>query len=92
MSLGLRGYVKNLPDGAVQAVVEGIETDLEKFADDVLAVRARSINVSAVEKCYSPATGEFKTFEILWDERDAELYEVAEVLIEAFDSQTKNPD
>ncbi len=80
-SFGLRGYVKNLPDGTVQAVIEGEETDLERFAADALAVKECSINVFAIEKCYSPATGEFKTFEILWDEKDAELYEVAEVLI-----------
>jgi hypothetical protein len=52
-------------------------------------MKERYINVSAIEKLYSPATGEFKTFDILWDERDAELYELAEVLIEAFDNQAR---
>jgi acylphosphatase len=89
--IGLHGYVKNLPDGSVQVVVEGKEADLERFAE-ALAVNKRNINVSSIEKRYSPATGEFKTFEILWDEKDAELYEVAEVLIEAFDSRAQNPD
>lgn len=89
--IGLHGYVKNLSDGSVQVAAEGKEADLERFAE-ALAVNGRNINVSSIEKQYSPATGEFKTFEILWDEKDAELYEVAEVLIEAFDNRAQNPD
>lgn len=89
--IGLHGYVKNLPDGSVQVVAEGKEADLERFAE-ALAVNKRNISVSSIERQYSPATGEFKTFEILWDEKDAELYEVAEVLIEAFDNRAQNPD
>lgn len=92
VSFGLCGCVKNLPDDTVQIIAEGEETDLEKFTDALLAIKERSINISAIEKQYSPGTGEFKTFEILWDEKDAELYEVAEVLIEAFDNQARNPD
>ena len=89
--IGLQGYVKNLPEGTVQVVAEGEQTDLEKFME-ALAVKGRNISVSAIEKRYSPATGEFKAFEILWDEKDAELYEVAEVLIEAFSNQAQDPD
>lgn len=87
VSFGLLGCVKNLPDGTVQIVAEGKEADLEKFIDALSSVKERSINVSAIERRYSLATEEFRTFDILWDERDAELYEVAEVLIEAFDNQ-----
>jgi acylphosphatase len=89
--IGLHGYVKNLPEGTVQIVAEGEQMDLEKFIE-ALAVNERKIDISAIETQYSPATGEFNTFEILWDEKDAELYEVAEVLIEAFANHARNPD
>jgi acylphosphatase len=91
LPIGVHGNVKNLPGGAVQVVAEGEQADLEKFTE-ALAVKGRNISVSAIEKRYSPVTGEFKAFEILWDEKDAELYEVAEVLIEAFANQAQDPD
>lgn len=84
--IGLHGYVKNLPDGRVHVVAEGEEERLQRFAD-ALMVKEHFIDVSSIEKCYSSATGEFGPFEILWDERDSELYELAEVLIEASDRQ-----
>jgi acylphosphatase len=87
----LNGYVKNLPDGRVQVVAESEVVDLERFAS-TLAIKERWASVSTIDKCYSLATGEFKSFDILWDERDAELYEIAEVLIEAFDRQAQNLD
>ena len=31
--LGLRGFVKNLPDGSVEAVVEGERAQVDAFAD-----------------------------------------------------------
>lgn len=89
--IGVHRYIRNLPEGTVQVVAEGEQMDPEKFID-ALAVKGRNISVSAIEKRYSPVTGEFKTFEILWDEKDAELYEVAEVLIEAFANQAQDPD
>lgn len=61
LTFGLHGYVKNLPDGTVQVVAEGEETILEKFAD-ALMVKERVIEVSKIEKQYSPATGELDFF------------------------------
>ena len=34
-SLGLTGWVKNLADGRVEAVVSGNRVDVEKFLDDI---------------------------------------------------------
>jgi len=79
---------KDLPEGTVQVVAEGEQIGLERFTE-ALAVKERSIDD---REEYSPATGEFKTFEILWDEKDAELYEVAEIFIEAFANQAQNAD
>ena len=89
--IGLQGYIKNLPEGTVKVVAEGEQVDLDRFTE-ALAVKGRNIRVSSIEKRYSPATDEFKAFEILWDKKDAELYEVAEVLIEAFANQAQDPD
>jgi acylphosphatase len=62
--LNVKGYVRNLPDGRVEAVFEGTE-----FAVDSLVAwcqrgpeRARVRHVDAAEE---PATGEFETFQVL---------------------------
>jgi len=81
--LGPRGYVQNLSDDMVKVVAEGNVTDLERFAD-ALAMKNHIINVSAIEKQYTPSTGEFEGFGIALNEDDAELYEVAKGLYEMF--------
>jgi acylphosphatase len=56
-ALGLRGWVRNLPDGSVEVVAEGPDADL-----DVLEARLRegpvSSHVRAVERSPHPATRE----------------------------------
>jgi len=56
------GFVKNLPDGTVQLVVEGEPQELESFLDEVsqtLAPHIQHIHVHTL-----PATGEFANFEV----------------------------
>ncbi|UZE92527.1 MAG: acylphosphatase [Methanosarcinales archaeon] len=62
-ALGLKGYVKNLDDGRVEVVVEGVESRVE---DLVLLLRegphmTRVTDVQVMEK---PYTGEFDRFDI----------------------------
>ncbi len=63
VSLGLEGYVRNLPGGAVEAVFEGeralIEECIEWNRGSQPAAR-----VDSVEVTWGPATGEFRGFEI----------------------------
>ncbi len=63
--LGVKGFVKNLPDGRVYIVAEGDENQLEKFLS---AVR-RGPSLAVVRNVYiteKPATGEFNDFVIAY--------------------------
>jgi acylphosphatase len=63
VSLGLRGYVRNLLDGAVETVAEGTRGDLEAL----LAALWRGpsgARVDAVETSWTEATGAFSGFAI----------------------------
>ena len=56
------GYVRNLPDGRVEVVVEGPPSELVSFVDDL-----RKTMDSYVQHCdiqRAPASGEFDAFEI----------------------------
>lgn len=57
------GYVKNLPDGTVEAVLEGPRDDVEEVVEwaheGPSAAQVRDIDVS-----WKPPTGEFRTFEV----------------------------
>ena len=62
-SLGLTGYVRNLPGGEVEAVFEGdratVEACIEWNRTSQPAARVTSVDVS-----WGAATGEFRGFEI----------------------------
>lgn len=62
-SLGLRGYVRNLPGGAVEAVFEGeralVEECIEWNGSSQPAARVDSVDIH-----WSAATGEFRGFDI----------------------------
>ena len=63
LELGLTGWVRNLPDGRVEAVVEGEEDQVDKLirwcrVGPPLAV------VTSLEVEREPVTGEFETFRV----------------------------
>jgi acylphosphatase len=56
------GYVKNLPDGRVLLVMEGIPEEMERMLQAVQAEMGRYI--VRTSRNTGPATGEFRGFEI----------------------------
>ncbi len=64
-SLGLRGYVKNLPDGTVEVVAEGEEEALRKLVE--LCWRGPAFaRVDSVEERWEDPRGEYTDFSIAW--------------------------
>jgi acylphosphatase len=61
--LGLRGYVRNLADGNVEAYAIGIETLLEEFQRH-LAEGPRGARVTGVDESEAPVNNRYKRFEI----------------------------
>ncbi len=61
--LGLTGWVRNLPDGRVEAVLEG---DASAVAATVAYLREGPphAQVRSVEVAYEPFTGEFSDFSV----------------------------
>ncbi len=62
VDLGLAGWVKNLPDGKVELICEGKETDLHKILDEIDDVFSGYIGQKNVN--WMPASSEFASFEI----------------------------
>lgn len=58
---GLSGWVRNLPDGRVEAVFEGEEEKVREMVD-WCGRGPPSAEVSGVEVDYGPASGEFSGF------------------------------
>lgn len=63
-SVGLRGFVRNLPDGTVEAVFEG-PRDLIEEAIEWNRVRQPRARVTACDVSWSDPRGEFPDFSIL---------------------------
>lgn len=61
--LNVSGYVKNLPDGAVEAVVEGAEAAVEQFVS-WCRVGPPAARVEETKVRFSPTRDEFRTFVI----------------------------
>lgn len=59
--LGLKGTVENLSDGRVKIIAEG-DDDKLKWFEDAIHIKNTLIQVSSVDKEYSPARGEFSGF------------------------------
>jgi acylphosphatase len=58
----VKGYVKNLPDGRVELVLEGPDAEMEHVVD---AIRERLDSfIGKVDFNLLPATGEFGQFQI----------------------------
>lgn len=62
--LDLKGYAKNLPDGAVEVVAEGEEETLQRFAA-VLREGPRGAEVKELRVTQSPARGDYSGFNIV---------------------------
>jgi acylphosphatase len=60
---GLSGYVRNEPDGAVEAVVEGERDALDRF-EWKISSGPRGARVDHVDRGAAPATGRFHGFSI----------------------------
>ncbi len=58
----VRGWVRNESDGSVKCVVEGEESDVERFVAAVRAAKRDNIEEVHIER--SAATGEFPGFNI----------------------------
>jgi len=58
----VRGYVRNLPDGNVELIVEGDEREIDRL---IRTIENRMDSFIRDVKCSSmPATGEFREFSI----------------------------
>lgn len=60
--LGVKGFVRNLPDGTVEVVCEGDEKPLTEFTRRIEDRMAGYIKGRSQEE--SPSTGEFISFEV----------------------------
>ena len=61
--LQLTGYVRNMPDGSVEAVVEGDRADIETLVD-ALRVGPSAAVVESVNIAWHAPSGEFDRFEV----------------------------
>ncbi|MBM4033910.1 MAG: acylphosphatase [Planctomycetes bacterium] len=61
--LGLKGWVKNLPDGRVEGVIEGAPDKVAALLEKLKA-GPRAAKVENLEAKDEPATGEFDDFGI----------------------------
>lgn len=61
--LGIRGYVKNLPDGGVEIVADGEKAAINQFVA-ILWKGPPAASVDAVNVAESPIGAEFTTFSI----------------------------
>ena len=80
-ALGFKGFVENLEDGRVRIVAEG-EDDRLKWFEEAIDIRNTLIQVSTIEKEYSPAIGDVSKFYklVLRGETDTRL-DTAAVLL-----------
>jgi len=63
---GIKGYVKNLSDGTVEVMGEGLQKDLEDLVK-ILKTGPRFAKVSRVDYSFSLKNGKFISFEIMRD-------------------------
>jgi acylphosphatase len=62
-SLGVKGWVRNLPDGKVEAVFEG-EEDVVKMLVDFSKQGPPRAKVSSVDLEWETYTGQFRSFRV----------------------------
>ena len=64
-ALGLTGFVRNNPDGTVTATAEGAEPELQKLIKRIHRGSLLS-RVDEVKVEWKEATGEYKSFDIMY--------------------------
>ena len=74
--MGVKGYVKNLPDGSVEIVAEASKENVDKFVDAV-RVKEPPIDVEKLDTVYAEATGEYEHFNLI-------VGDLAEEIVEGF--------
>jgi acylphosphatase len=57
------GWVRNLPDGRVELVAEGQETEVQSFLEAIQSSQLGNY-IRQADARWEPATGQFKRFEI----------------------------
>jgi acylphosphatase len=62
LSLGLKGWVRNLPDGGVEVVCEGGEEELKKFLEKIGSIFKTYIRSADID--WGAAEGGLEGFEI----------------------------
>lgn len=72
--LGVKGYVKNLPDGSVEIVAEASKEMVDKFVD-TLKFREPPIDVARIDVVYGEATGEYEHFNLIPGDLAEEIVE-----------------
>jgi acylphosphatase/BMFP domain-containing protein YqiC len=80
--MGVKGHVKNLPDGSVEIVAEASKETIDEFVGAV-KITEPPIDVVRVDVVYSDATGEYEYFNLVRED-------VAEELVEGFGSGLKH--
>lgn len=63
LELGLKGWVKNLPDGRVEALCEGPRKTLERFLAEVASGPMKRY-IQDAQAAWDKAAGEFDDFQI----------------------------
>lgn len=63
VSLGLRGYVRNRPDGSVELLAQGPRPDLERLLDRIRASRLGRY-IEGVDTDWRPASRGHSGFEV----------------------------
>lgn len=64
LRLGLKGWVRNLPDGTVEAIVEGRRADVERLLE-WCSSEIPLARVDSVDADWEPYLGEFTSFEVV---------------------------
>lgn len=63
LELGVKGWVRNLPDGRVEAAGEGTEKVLKRFLEEIAGSPMKRY-IEKVQVSWADAAGEFSDFQI----------------------------
>jgi len=72
--MGVKGYVKNQPDGSVEIVAEASKETIDKFVNAV-KFKQPPIDVARLDVAYAEATGEYQHFNLISGDLTEEIVE-----------------